>query len=199
MTHYFSENNDKLKSRPQTIKCVVQGKNYAFTTDVGVFSKGGLDFGTRLLLETVLPFAKGNILDLGCGYGPIGIILSGNKEIQVTMTDINRRALELSRENAASNRTDPKIMQSDGFKAIKGNFDLILTNPPVRAGKETIYSWFEDAMGHLSPGGSLIFVQRKDQGAPSSIRFCEDLYPEVAIINKKSGYFVIRCKKDLTI
>ncbi len=199
MTHYFTGDNDQLESAKKQFSCVIADSKYFFYTDIGVFSKTGLDFGTRLLLETIIPFIGNDVLDLGCGYGPIGIIIADKKKCNVTMTDINKRAVELARENSVMNRVKPKIIISDGFTAIKGEFDHIITNPPIRAGKQTIYGWFLQAQDYLKTTGSLIFVIRKDQGAASAIKYCEGIYSKVEIINKKSGYFVIKCKNHLTI
>ncbi len=199
MTHYFTGDNDQLKTAKKQFNCVIADSKYFFYTDIGVFSKTGLDFGTRLLLETVIPFIDNDVLDLGCGYGPIGIVIADKKHCDVTMTDINKRAIELARENATMNRVKPKILISDGFTAIKAKFDYVITNPPIRAGKQTIYGWFLQTQDFLNEKGSLIFVIRKDQGAASAIKYCEGIYKSVEIINKKSGYFVIKCINDLTI
>ncbi len=199
MTHYFTSDNDQLETAKKQFSCVVADSKYFFYTDIGVFSKTGLDFGTRLLLETIISFIDNDVLDLGCGYGPIGIIVTDKKRCNVTMTDVNRRAIELARENSSMNRVKPKIITSDGFTAIKGEFDYIITNPPIRAGKKTIYGWFLQAKAYLKAEGCLIFVIRKDQGAASAVKYCEGIFNKVEIINKKSGYFVIKCRNDLTI
>lgn len=199
MTHYFTRDNDRLETEKKQFSCFVGNTKYLFYTDIGVFSKTGLDFGTRLLLETLIPIVENDVLDLGCGYGPIGIILADKKKCNVTMTDVNKRAIELARENSALNKVKPKIIASDGFEAIKSEFDYIITNPPIRAGKQTIYGWFLQAQSHLKSEGSLIFVMRKDQGALSAIKHCEGIYSRVETINKKSGYFVIKCRNGLTI
>ncbi len=199
LSHYYTKDNDLLESRPREIFFTIAGKNYRFLTDRGVFSRSGLDFGTRLLLETIIPVASGRILDLGCGYGPIGIVLSEEGKNDVIMVDVNPRAIELARLNARSNKVKPRIIHSDGFAVVDGNFDMIVTNPPVRAGKKVYYDWFAAARTHLEPNGELVFVLRKDQGAASAISHCRQLYALVDILARKSGYFVIKCKNYLTI
>ncbi len=199
MDHYFTSENDRPEARKRQFRCVVAGKEYRFTTGAGVFSKQGLDFGSRLLLETILPTPRGRALDLGCGYGPIGIILADRWKNETVMADINKNALALARQNAETNKVRPQIIESDGFAGIDGEFALIVTNPPIRAGKKTYYSWFEQAKARLLPEGELIFVIRKDQGALSALAFCRGIFPEVATIGRKSGYFVISCRNTLTV
>jgi 16S rRNA (guanine1207-N2)-methyltransferase len=199
VAHYFSKDNDQLESDPKRFKCFVGGKEYHFLTDSGVFSRKGLDFGSRLLLETILPNKQQHVLDLGCGYGPIGIVLADQWQSCVTMVDQNKRAIQLAKKNADLNRVQTKTSESDGFSGIDGRFSLIVTNPPIRAGKKTYYSWFAEARNHLEEDGKLIFVIRKDQGALSSIAYCRSLYMQVNTLERKSGYFIISCQKPLTI
>ena len=199
MAHYFTKENNELESKVHRFKCFVGEKEYTFSTDLGVFSKKGLDFGTRLLLETILSDPSGPVLDLGCGYGPIGIILADRWKESITMVDINRRALELTRTNAALNKVAPAILESDGFDNVSGWFSLIVTNPPIRAGKQTYYKWFDDSRSYLALDGRLVFVMRKDQGANSAIAYLQDLFGSVSILRKKSGYFIISCQNPLTI
>jgi 16S rRNA (guanine1207-N2)-methyltransferase len=196
MSHYFSKENDSLKSNEKTILVKVKDKGFSFITDHGVFSKLGLDFGSRLLIENVLDIPSKSFLDLGSGYGPLGIIYkSFNQEADVLMADINDRAIKLSQKNAIKNKVEIQAIYSDGFSEIKQTFDLIITNPPIRAGKEVIYRIFSDAHDHLSENGIFVFVINKKHGAPSAIKKCETIYSNVEIINKKSGYYVIKCIK----
>jgi 16S rRNA (guanine1207-N2)-methyltransferase len=195
MDQYFSTDADKLESKPRQITTMIGGKPFVFATDKGVFSHVGIDFGTRLLCDTILPNPASKVLDLGCGYGVIGIVLAKLWAADVTMTDINPRAVQLSRENARGNRVRPTIMRKDALDVISPDFDLIVTNPPIRAGKDQYYPWFQRSGDCLKPGNSLIFVIRKEQGAPSAIHYCESIFPEVTILAKKSGYYVVKCKK----
>lgn len=195
MNQYFSADAEKLESKPRIIKAMIGGTPFVFLTDKGVFSISGVDFGTRLLCETILPEKVGKVLDLGSGVGVIGIVLAKLWSADVTMADINPRAVQLSRQNAKENRVRPTILHKDAKDVIRPGYDLIVTNPPIRAGKEQFYPWFRLAYEQLEPGKSLIFVMRKDQGALSAKAFCETFFPEVILLKRKSGYHVIKCKK----
>ncbi|MGI6392850.1 MAG: class I SAM-dependent methyltransferase [Candidatus Izemoplasmatales bacterium] len=199
MAHYFTRENNQLESNRQWFKCFVGGKEFIFVTDRGVFSRKGLDFGSRLLLETILSDMKDSVLDLGCGYGPIGIILADRWNARVTMVDVNLRALELAQINASINKVAPVIIESDGMENISGKYALIVTNPPIRAGKQIFYKWFHDSARFLEDGGELVFVMKKDQGAKSAIAYLESFYANVVVRRKKSGYYIISCQKPLTI
>jgi 16S rRNA (guanine1207-N2)-methyltransferase len=198
MAHYFSPDQSELKSSPKAIHFAIGGQSYDLTTEAGVFSKQGLDFGSRLLLESIELPEFATVLDLGCGYGPIGIVCARRFHAKVWMADINERAVSTAKANAKANRVEATIVVSDGFSNIEGTFDYILTNPPIRAGKATIYGWFARARDFLNAGGFLVLVIRKDQGAASAEAELRRLYEEVEIIGKKSGYFVFRCRLGLT-
>ena len=167
---------------------------FTFYSDNGVFCKEHLDFGSRLLLENI-PWNEitGSILDVGCGYGPIGIIasrLTGNK---VTMCDVNKRALHLAKMNAKENKIDALIIESDCYSNISGKYSTIITNPPIRAGKKIVYDILFSAKEYLIPDGTLFLVIHKDQGAKSLIKDLEDAY-NVQVLEKNKGFFVIKCK-----
>ncbi len=196
MSHYFTSNNDQLKTQEKTIFVKVKERSYSFVTDHGVFSKKGLDFGSRLLIETVLDIEAKRVLDLGCGFGPIGIIYQLNHVgSEVVMVDINDRALKLAIKNSTFNKAKTEVVLSDGYTNINGTFDLILSNPPIRAGKKVIYQFFEDSFSYLRENGLFIFVMNKKQGAPSAIAKCETIFSDIEVINKKSGYYIIKCRK----
>jgi 16S rRNA (guanine1207-N2)-methyltransferase len=155
-----------------------------------------------LLIETILneneDFA-GSILDLGCGYGPLGIVAAKIlKKSFVTMCDVNERALELSRMNAKENKVDDriKVLASSSFENIKDNYDIIMTNPPIRAGKDVVFSFYDGAYEHLNKEGRLYVVVQKKQGAPSTKAKLENLFGNCETANKKSGYFIFRCIKE---
>lgn len=160
----------------------------------GVFCKHSVDYGSNLLVETV---AKENILtsllDIGCGYGVVGISLGKIFDCAVTMCDINERALELAKSNAKG--MDAKVIKSDGFENVEGVFDAIVTNPPIRAGKAVYYKWFDKSIDYLSDGGRFYCVIQKKQGAPSTIKHLEDVYGNCDVIAKDKGYFIIKCVK----
>lgn len=172
---------------------------FTFTTDNGVFSKNSLDFGTRVLLETLpLSTFKGEILDVGCGYGVIGIVVGKLTNCSITMCDVNKRALHLAMINARQNEvTQISVIESDCYKQLdlEKKFDVIITNPPIRAGKKVVYEIVMGARHHLSENGSLFIVVRKEQGAKSMIEDLKEFY-QVTILNKIKGFFVIKCILD---
>lgn len=197
MSYYFDKNTDVV-SNEITTKVVIQGKLYTFKTDNNVFSKRGLDFGTRSLLENIdLKNIKGNVLDFGCGYGPIGIFISTNTNSNVDMIDINERALDLSRKNAKLNGANVNIFSSDIYSNVSKKYDFIITNPPIRVGKEILYSILFGAKEKLKENGHLIFVINKNQGAKTLAKKLEEIY-EVKVIAKNKGFFVIDCQNQLT-
>ena len=195
MSHYF-ENDNNLKSEIKEFEMVMNGVNFHFCTDNGVFSKGELDFGTSLLIKNVLKEELfGDILDLGCGYGPIGIIIQKLSNANVTMVDINKRALHLSKMNAKKNGVVVDIIESDGFSNIEKQYDFIISNPPVRVGKKKMYEMIIDAKKHLKDSGKLIVVLRKEQGALSFIKDM-NVYYSVNVIDKEKGFLIISLKSD---
>lgn len=179
----------------RTCAVEVLGVRSAFTTDAGVFSRDGLDVGTRALLEA-LPPMHGRVLDLGCGWGPVGVTLARKyPEAEIVMTDVNQRAVDLSRRNLAANGAQAAVFQGDGFENVPGSFDFVITNPPIRAGKATIYRMFTDARDRLSPGGSLFIVIRKQQGAPSALKFLREQFAAAEVVARESGFWVIRADR----
>ena len=189
--HYYTENpNSAHDERRVTLRAL--GNELVFVTDAGVFSRDGLDRGTEVLLNA-LPALSGRVLDLGCGWGAVGVAL-GRKypDLDIVMTDINSRAVELARRNLAENGVRALVVQGDGFDPVEGLFDAIVTNPPIRAGKAVIYGLFDRARAHLRPGGALYVVIRKQQGAPSALKYLKDIYAAAEVIDRGSGFHVIR-------
>ena len=194
--HYYSE-NPSSESRPAEARFSYRGHDLCLMSDAGVFSRGELDAGTRILLAALPREIKGDILDLGCGWGPVGVCVGlANSGCAVTLADINARAVNLARKNAEKYKVAGQFVQSDGFAGIEGMFDCIITNPPIRAGKETIYRMFSDSAARLKADGSFYLVIRKQQGAPSAIRFLATVFPHVEVIDKSGGYWVICCRKE---
>ena len=193
MSHYFT--NDYVESNENEIKVKIKNTNLTLITDNGVFSKHGLDFGTRSLLENLpIQVLKGDILDFGCGYGPIGIYLKKNVSANIDMLDVNERALNLARKNAKINNVSVNIFQSDLYTNVTKKYDYIVTNPPIRVGKKTLYKILFEAEKHLKPDGKLIFVINKNQGAKTTARDLSKIY-EVSIIAKNKGFYIISAKK----
>ena len=195
--HYYTR-NPASESRPVECEYVYRGIPLTFRTDAGVFSKGEVDDGTDLLLKSLPEEMTGDILDLGCGWGVIGICVARRwPDTRVTMADVNLRALELARGNAERNRAEVRCLESDGMEALKGSrFDAVITNPPIRAGKQVIYRMFADAAQCLRPGGSLILVIRKQQGAESCLRYLQTLFPKVEKTAKSGGFWVLTATKE---
>ena len=193
MGQYFT--NQDLDSNIMKHNVNVSGIDLIFNTDNGVFSKTKVDFGTRLLLEVVSPLiSKGNILDVGCGYGVIGIYFA-KIGFNVDMIDINKRALHLSEMNAKENKVYCNIFESDIYSNVNDKYDYIITNPPIRAGKKVIYSILKDAKDYLKENGALYFVMRKNHGVKSTVLELEKMY-NISILKKKNGFYIIEAKKS---
>lgn len=192
MAHYFT--NEEIKSEIKEINILFQNKKFKMFTDNGVFSKKGLDYGTRALLEKI-PYQelKGDILDFGCGYGPIGIIISSLTNLEVDMIDVNFRSMKLAKKNASANNVKVNIFESNIYEKITKKYDYIITNPPIRVGKEILYKILFGAKEHLKPNGELYFVINKAQGAKSVARDLEKIFL-VSIIDKNKGFYIIKCQ-----
>lgn len=196
--HYYSE-HPQAKSKRHTFTEALFGVDFTFTSDSGVFSKGGIDFGTCLLIEEfVIPEVAGNILDAGCGYGPIGIaIAQRNEDRHVWMIDINERAISLAKENAKKNNVqNVTITQSDRLQEVSNQeFAAVLTNPPIRAGKDVVHAIFEESADVLCSEGELWVVIQKKQGAPSAQKKLRTLFKFVEVVTREKGYFILRAVK----
>lgn len=193
MGQYFT-NDNSIPSKLVKTKAVVLNNSFIFYTDNGVFSKDGLDFGSRLLLENIpLTEIGESLLDVGCGYGVFGIILNKILGVKVTMCDVNRRALHLAEKNIKENKcSDCSVIESNCYQNINSKYSTIITNPPIRAGKKVVYEILEGAKDYLLPGGRLFFVVRKEQGAKSIISDMQKIY-NVEVLERKKGFFIIKC------
>lgn len=198
--HYYTENPDTAHDFEQW-SFELKGKKFQFVTDSGVFSRETVDYGSRVLIDAFewsdLP--EGVILDVGCGYGPIGLSIAKNyPERDVLMMDINTRAIGLSQKNAQLNGVqNVRIFESDGLSAVEAGTQAaaILTNPPIRAGKETIFRFYDQAYELLVENGELWVVIQKKQGAPSTVSHLEEMFSEVDVVEKKKGYWIVCAKK----
>ena len=201
MSHYF-KNDDSLESKKRIIKYVINGHAFELVSDLGVFSKNELDPGSELLIKTAIKDGiKGDLLDVGCGYGPIGITISTLSPIEkVDFIDVNRRALNLTLENANKYlKNSFNVFESNGFESVKNEYDYILINPPIRAGKEVIFKMFEDSIKHLKNGGVLMIVIRKDQGAPSAKNKLNSIFGNCETLDREKGYHILKCSKSSEI
>ncbi len=193
--HYFSA-SPTSEHRYAEAEYVYRGETLRFLTDAGVFSRGEVDFGTDVLLRALPQEMAGRVLDLGCGWGAVGSSV-GKKypACRIVMSDVNERALALAAKNAAANGVQAETAQSDGLERVEGPFDYILTNPPIRAGKQVIYRLFAESAQKLSPEGSLYIVIRKQQGAESAVKYLKTIFQHVDTVDKSGGFWVIRCRE----
>lgn len=167
-----------------------------FLTDAGVFSKKMVDYGSQVLLKS-LDVAKGKtLLDVGCGYGPLGLTLAKVYDLNVTLIDVNSRALELAEKNAEKNGVSATIFQSDVYEAVEDSFDYVISNPPIRAGKSVVHEVITGAKEYLVDGGSLTIVIQKKQGAPSAKKRMEEVFGNCQIIKKDKGYYILESVKE---
>lgn len=195
--HYYTSQPAAAHDR-KTWDAMLRGQAFRFVSDAGVFAKGGVDFGSRTLIEAMDIPEDAEVLDVGCGYGPIGLAAAKlASRGHVMMIDVNSRAVALAKENAAANDVNNvTIMESDLFAAVGDRrFDVVLTNPPIRAGKATVHAIFEGAYERLRTGGSLWVVIQKKQGAPSAKEKLESLFFRVQEVTKDKGYRIYKAVK----
>ena len=195
LEHYFT-NNENLKSELRKIIYKYDNHELVFYSDNGVFSKDKLDFGSSLLLSTLFKhkdIGELKVLDVGCGYGYMGISIAKILKYDVTMCDVNKRALHLAEKNCESNQVTAKVLESNIYSNITDIYDLIITNPPIRAGKDVVYGILDEAREHLKVGGELWFVIRKDQGAKSAIKHLENKY-KCEVVEKSKGFYIVRAE-----
>ena len=198
MGYYFDE-NPNLESNVKEINFSLYGQNYTYFTDNGVFSKSKIDEGTYIFLKVLLPLRlTGRILDLGCGYGPIGLTIAQNsKEARVDLADINSRALALASKSGERLNLNDRVtfLHSDIFEKIEGPYDSIVVNPPIRAGKVVTYRMYSESKQYLIDGGSLYVVIRRKQGAESALKYIETVFENVSVLHKEKGYWIIKATK----
>lgn len=199
LEHYFT-NNPNLESNIRVLNYQKDNVSFSFFSDNGVFSKEKIDYGSFFLIET---FFKNNndlvksALDVGCGYGFIAIVLSKLTNIPVDMIDINRRAIHLAERNIKENKVNCRAFESNIYDKVDKKYDLIITNPPIRAGKEVVKSILMNAKAYLNSEGKLWFVMRKDHGVKSMIKLLETDY-NLEIVAKSKGFYVVKAQRTLT-
>lgn len=192
---YYAETPDSTHDIHK-LDVMLLGERFKFFTDSGVFSKKMIDYGSQVLLDT-LYFEKGaTVLDVGCGYGPLGITLGKVQGVNPTMVDINTRALDLAKQNASVNGVSANIFQSNIYENISGFFDHIISNPPIRAGKQVVHTIISESINHLKESGSFTIVIQKKQGAPSAKDKMFSIFGNVEIVKKDKGYYVLRSEKN---
>lgn len=198
MSEQYFTANPSVPSKPREVKVRFRDREYEFATDSGVFSKGGLDAGTELLLKALPALGSGQRgLDLGCGWGPVGAIWATACPLaDFVMTDVNERAADLAAKNAKANGAEnATATHGDALEPVTGDFDAIALNPPIRTGKENIYRMFRQSMERLRAGGALYIVIRVKQGADSAKKMLLAEYGNCETVTRGGGYHVLKCER----
>ncbi len=199
LTKQYFSNDDNLKHERKYLNFILRENEFKLISDAGVFSKNAVDFGSRVLIEAFkFNKAGGRILDVGCGYGPIGLAIAKSyPEATVDMVDVNLRALELAKENAILNDIqNVHIFESSVYEHIsKTDYQAIVSNPPIRAGKKVVHAILEESYNHLLRGGELWIVIQKKQGGPSAAKKMEEVFGNVETVVKDKGYFIFKSVK----
>ena len=200
MDHYYSS-KPSSESHRETINVEIAGNKFTFLTDAGVFSKKQVDVGSEVLMTTAAQtdFPTGNLLDVGCGYGPIGIYLAkAFPSRTIEMVDVNERAVDLAKENAKLNQVENvEIYESYLFEQVNNQMLAgIISNPPIRAGKKVVHQILEESYGYLVPGGILQIVIQKKQGAPSAKKKMEEIFGNVQRVALDRGYWILQSIKN---
>lgn len=200
-THQYFENNEALGHDFKQYNTMIFDRSFTFKTDSGVFSRDNLDFGTRVMLEALDldALAEGDVLDLGAGYGPVGVIMGTIlPDRAIYGVDISERAIGLAKDNAKANKVENVTFAvSNAYESVeKRDFGVILTNPPVRAGKETVHHFMSEAIHYLKPGGEIYVVLQKKQGAPSAMKKLEEVFGNVEEIERRKGYWILKSVKE---
>lgn len=196
MTNMYYEKNPKADHDIHELRVRLLDTPMTFLTDAGVFSKRMVDYGSQVLLNTLDLEPDKTLLDVGCGYGPLGLTLGKVFGVQATLIDINSRALDLARANAEKNQVNARIFQSNVYEDVEGNFDYIVSNPPIRAGKSVVHEIIKGAFCHLEDQGSLTIVIQKKQGAPSAKAKMEEVFGNCQILKKDKGYYILESVKE---
>lgn len=197
MSHYYSE-EQQVESNESEISFNLNDIVLKLMTDNGVFSKSSVDFGSKLLTETLIKDAHPErLLDVGCGYGTMGLMIVKHvPDCTLHMVDVNERALNLARKNAIHNNVkDVHVYKSDGLNEVSETFDCVISNPPIRAGKEVVHRILSDSYRVLNSQGALYIVIQKKQGMPSAKKKMEEVFGNVTVLKKDKGYYILKSVK----
>ncbi|MDC0815439.1 class I SAM-dependent methyltransferase [Lactococcus petauri] len=196
-TNMYYEDNRDLAHDVQELSVELLGLPLHFLTDAGVFSKNAIDYGSRVLLDNFQPEGAKTLLDVGCGYGTLALTLAKKYGLKATLVDVNSRALDLAKKNTDKNNIEVNgIFLSNIYDNVEGKFDAIISNPPIRAGKEVVHTILSDAYEHLNDDGHLTIVIQKKQGAPSAQKKMKDVFGNCEIVAKDKGYYILRSYKE---
>ncbi|GAB1375609.1 MULTISPECIES: class I SAM-dependent methyltransferase [Lactococcus] len=196
-TNMYYEDNRDLAHDVQELSVELLGLPLHFLTDAGVFSKNAIDYGSRVLLDNFQPEGAKTLLDVGCGYGTLALTLAKKYGLKATLVDVNSRALDLAKKNADKNNIEVNgIFLSNIYDNVEGKFDAVISNPPIRAGKEVVHTILSDAYEHLNDDGHLTIVIQKKQGAPSAQKKMKDVFGNCEIVAKDKGYYILRSYKE---
>ena len=196
--HYFSA-HPKSKLTLGVIRTYLRGRQFEFLTSSGVFSKKRLDLGTRLLIESMVLPEEGSVLDVGCGYGAVGIAAAvSNPNLRVIMVDLNERAVWLARQNIRINCAgNAEVRQGHLYEPVKGlSFNCVLSNPPVSAGMETVKAIIAEAPKHMTSRALFQMVIKSKVGGKRLCTILGDTFGNVDILARKSGYRVLASEKQ---
>jgi len=200
LTNHYYNNNLETKSNEKIFECKILSNNLKFITDHGVFSKGKIDYGSKVMIENcqLNPNYK-QVLDLGCGYGPIGISLAKEfSNIHFDLVDVNLRALGLAKRNCLLNNLENfTVFKSNIYEMINTKYDCILSNPPIRAGKKIVYQILEESPFYLNAGAAIYIVMQKKYGAKSAINKLREIYNNCEVICRDKGYYVFKSIKKI--
>ncbi len=202
MGEHYSTPRPTSPRRPAVVTVEARGLRLRLRTDAGVFSRARLDRGSELLLEALDLAPCESILDLGCGYGALGIAAAKLSEGgRAILTDVNERAAKLARENLRANRvTNAEVRVGDLYGPVEGlAFDHIVSNPPIRAGRSVVDRIVSEAPDHLLEGGKLWLVARTRQGADSLRERMARTFGNAEIVRRGSGYKVLRSVKEVRL
>lgn len=197
LEHYFTNNPD-LKSEIRELPYTIANTKFKFLSDNGVFAKNKIDYASSFLVTLFLenhPELNGSkVLDVGCGHGFIGLVVAKLTKASIDLIDVNKRALHLCERNIKINKIENcNVYLSDCYESVKNKYDYIITNPPIRAGKEIVNKILLEAKEHLTDNGELWCIVHKDQGAKSTKKLLEECY-NVEVAGKSKGFYCFKAK-----